>query len=250
MLNEAYGRAATIGTAENGFRGSGIWPVNRHLFEDHHFIVSNNLNRSPTPNENVNEDMENDQVDLNSKTNDMEENKNITVTDKTINRSTFLKVIEEISPIPKTQRDTNAKPKKSAQKAVVLTSSPYKNLLESSRAQQTIKKGPPKKKLFSAAKIDGVKTKNKKIEKSKELEKKKILNEQGSQHKKKKLKNIPSTSKNVGNVSWYCPLCQEEKIIDMVMCKKCSIWSHEECLGLNRGDTFEECHWCTEKSDQ
>ncbi|XP_026819139.1 uncharacterized protein LOC113557788 [Rhopalosiphum maidis] len=231
LLNEAYGRAATIGTAENGFRGSGIWPVNRHLFEDHHFIVSNNLNRSPTPNENVSEDMENDQVYLNSKTNDMEENKNITVTDKTINRSTFLKVIEEISPIPKTQRDTNAKPKKSAQKAIVLTSSPYKNLLEST-------------------KIDGVKTKNKKIEKSKELEKKKILNEQGSHHKKKKLKNIPSTSKNVGNVSWYCPLCQEEKIIDMVMCKKCSIWFHEECLGLNRGDTFEECHWCTEKSDQ
>ncbi|XP_026814282.1 uncharacterized protein LOC113554578 [Rhopalosiphum maidis] len=65
-----------------------------------------------------------------------------------------------------------------------------------------------------------------------------------------KLKNIPSTSKNVGNVSWYCPLCQEEKIIDIVMCKKCSIWFHEECLGLNRGDTFEECHWCTEKSDQ
>lgn len=39
---------------------------------------------------------------LNSKTNDMEENKNITVTDKIINGSTFLKVIEEISPIPKT----------------------------------------------------------------------------------------------------------------------------------------------------
>lgn len=42
---------------------------------------------------------------------------------------------------------------------------------------------------------------------------KRILKEQGSQHKKKKMENLPSTSKNVNSVSWYCPLCQEEKLL-------------------------------------
>lgn len=50
-------------------------------------------------------------MDLNSKTNNMKENENITVTDKTLNVSTFLKVIEEISPIPKTLSDTNSRKK-------------------------------------------------------------------------------------------------------------------------------------------
>jgi len=34
------------------------------------------------------------------------------------------------------------------------------------------------------------------------------------------------------------------------MFKKCLIRFHEECLGLNRGDKFEEFHWCIENNDQ
>lgn len=37
LLKEAYGRAATVGIAENAFRNSGIWPVNRHIFQDYCF---------------------------------------------------------------------------------------------------------------------------------------------------------------------------------------------------------------------
>ncbi|KAJ8927942.1 hypothetical protein NQ314_019574 [Rhamnusium bicolor] len=40
LLNEAYGRAATIQTAANGFKASGVWPVNRHVFKDFDFVDS------------------------------------------------------------------------------------------------------------------------------------------------------------------------------------------------------------------
>lgn len=43
LLNEAYGRAATIETAINGFKAAGIWPVNRHVFKESDFAASENL---------------------------------------------------------------------------------------------------------------------------------------------------------------------------------------------------------------
>ncbi|KAJ8938674.1 hypothetical protein NQ314_011375 [Rhamnusium bicolor] len=43
LLNEAYGRAATIQTAANGLKVSGVWPVNRHVFKDSDFIGSTTL---------------------------------------------------------------------------------------------------------------------------------------------------------------------------------------------------------------
>lgn len=37
LLNEAYERSATVGNATSGFKASGIWPVNRHVFQEHLF---------------------------------------------------------------------------------------------------------------------------------------------------------------------------------------------------------------------
>lgn len=42
-MREAYGRAATDENAENGFRASGVWPVNGHVFSDSDFIASETL---------------------------------------------------------------------------------------------------------------------------------------------------------------------------------------------------------------
>lgn len=83
LLKEVYGWAATVGIAENAFRHAGIWPVNRHIFQDHQFIVSDSLNRCPTPEleteiENgitVNNDKTKDALNS-SITNDVEQNNN------------------------------------------------------------------------------------------------------------------------------------------------------------------------------
>lgn len=43
LIKEAYERAATIGNIANGFRASGIWPINRNIFQDHHFAPAEAL---------------------------------------------------------------------------------------------------------------------------------------------------------------------------------------------------------------
>jgi hypothetical protein len=40
LFGYAYGKAATLATAVSAFRSAGIWPVNRNVFEDHHFSLS------------------------------------------------------------------------------------------------------------------------------------------------------------------------------------------------------------------
>lgn len=43
LFNKAYMRAATVGNAVSGFKTTGIWPVNRNVFEDHDFLPSETL---------------------------------------------------------------------------------------------------------------------------------------------------------------------------------------------------------------
>ncbi|XP_046679250.1 MFS-type transporter clz9-like [Homalodisca vitripennis] len=43
LLNESYPKSAVVATAINGFRATGIWPINKDLFEDHDFAVHTNM---------------------------------------------------------------------------------------------------------------------------------------------------------------------------------------------------------------
>ncbi|KAI5698785.1 hypothetical protein M8J75_012055 [Diaphorina citri] len=46
LLNEAYGRAATVRTAENAFRATGIWPTDQLVFKENLFSAANALDNS------------------------------------------------------------------------------------------------------------------------------------------------------------------------------------------------------------
>ncbi|CAH2016060.1 unnamed protein product [Acanthoscelides obtectus] len=43
LLTEAYTISATTSNAVNGFRASGVWPVNRNVVSDTDFVASENL---------------------------------------------------------------------------------------------------------------------------------------------------------------------------------------------------------------
>ncbi|KAJ8872986.1 hypothetical protein PR048_026602 [Dryococelus australis] len=45
LLGEAYEQTAVISTAANGFKKSGVWPVDRAVFTDQHFVASDILNQ-------------------------------------------------------------------------------------------------------------------------------------------------------------------------------------------------------------
>jgi len=40
IFGYGYGKAATVARAISAFRSTGIWPVNRYAFQDHHFFPS------------------------------------------------------------------------------------------------------------------------------------------------------------------------------------------------------------------
>lgn len=40
LFGKAYGQAATVGTAMNGFAKTGVWPVSRDVFQDCHFVAA------------------------------------------------------------------------------------------------------------------------------------------------------------------------------------------------------------------
>ncbi|KAF0754293.1 HTH psq-type domain-containing protein, partial [Aphis craccivora] len=223
LLKEAYGRAATVGIAENAFRNASIWPVNRYIFQDHQFIVSDSLNRCPTPE--IETEIENGITINNDKTKDAI-NDSITINDVEQNNNSFTKVLLEVSPIPKTQQYTKSKRSgRGAQKAVVLTSSPYKNDLQ-------------EKSLIATRKINNITIKKEKVEK--QNTKRNIFDKKNDKSKKKKVGDIPTSKGTKAGVkeNWYCPLCRENNQLDMIMCPQCSVWFHEDCLGLQPKDEF------------
>ncbi|KAI4469700.1 hypothetical protein MML48_1g00950 [Holotrichia oblita] len=102
LLNEAYGKAASVRTAANAFKASGIWPVDRLIFTDSIFSASRALKPS---------------FPLES-----------TETPSTSSR--FLEDLTEVLPLPQADPCENTKPVRS-QDAAVLTITPYKADLES-----------------------------------------------------------------------------------------------------------------------
>lgn len=142
LLNEAYGKAATVGTAESAFRAAGIWPVNRNVFSDHHFVpsealvVEENLTDEPNCYKVLKCNSRNEcSTEEDSSGDDVGECKK------------FKKTINELSPLPKASRVQVGRGKGKAQSAVIITSSPYKQQLE--KCKDRSKKKSMKTSLFS-----------------------------------------------------------------------------------------------------
>lgn len=141
LLGEAYGRAATVRTAANAFKASGVWPVDRLIFHDSVFSAAKAL-----------------QPSLPLELTESHE----TESPRASTTSTFFEDLNEISPLPQAAPSANTKAVRN-QDAAILTSTPYKCDLESKKTvvpkttkkkfdfetettnNQKGKDGPPKK---------------------------------------------------------------------------------------------------------
>nr|CAH7716946.1 unnamed protein product [Callosobruchus chinensis] len=187
LLNEAYSRAATLENAANGFRASGVWPVNRHVFQDSDFVAyevvlapskqqDNTLQtNSPAPSTECNDESEAedslplsilrkhllsqvtppkvvmDPVEVASNYNGCNPStmkQAATINGCGINHNEpstskyFLSTsLDEIAPLPKAKEEYSRK-YKGIQRAVIITSSPYKDELQQSMEKHKCK---PKK---------------------------------------------------------------------------------------------------------
>ncbi|XP_046973826.1 MFS-type transporter clz9-like [Vanessa cardui] len=161
LFGEAYERAAVIGNIVNGFRASGIWPTNRHIFPEHVFEAADNLLTAETANssnesvsilQNLTEFEKEDNFkkrkevegnDDKEKCNQEKGNNEKKKQDRELLNSQpstskvkdiqlkttpadIKKTIKVLSPLPK----TTMKKKNTIQKAIEITPSPYKNQLE------------------------------------------------------------------------------------------------------------------------
>lgn len=218
LVAEAYARAATIQNAMNGFRACGIWPVDRNVFNDSDFSPAANLEEhechsnenekdSPSgkPTESIS-DQTGNEIGL-IRPNDTQQEM----------LSTLNVPIDAISPIPTCSKHLSKPARRGAQRAVVLTSSPYKRDL-------------------IAAKDRRRKTTSPKSTKGK--------GRSGCTNKRLRTTpadNAPTTSHTsdvtieVGQDDWFCSVCEESVIENMVQCLQCRTWVHETCAGVKSG---------------
>ncbi|KAG8272077.1 hypothetical protein J6590_050029 [Homalodisca vitripennis] len=136
--------------------------------------------------------------------------------------------IDSISPIPKPHPESK---KGTAPKAVVLTDSSYKKELELAKQLQLAQE-------HKRVSAPNIKLEGKPIyKKNKEAVKRNFAKKKCENPTKPVLLNAASSSKQADIVvemcvdEWFCSICEENKIEDMIQCTKCLSWSHELCAG-------------------
>lgn len=171
LLAEAYGKAATVENARSAFRGSGCWPVNRHVFKDCDFAGASTFE---APNEQALDEAAHNPTCMNAPTLALDDHLTLSMpsisrtgiqllntknsdsssseVDNTDEDKDFVPISQklrfewsllEISPIPRRHLlhssrggRTRGRPINGPQKAVLLTSSPYKLALEQSKEEK------------------------------------------------------------------------------------------------------------------
>ncbi|XP_045462177.1 uncharacterized protein LOC123672207 [Harmonia axyridis] len=254
LVTEAYGKAATIENSCNGFKCSGVWPVDSSIFKESDFLPAECLKTTLDHNNN-----EEDSECLDQEKTNMDENQPLDVEVTSPNRSTSstsnLNVpIEIISPLPKPTKKRNGSKlgtNSKEQKAVILTSSPYKNEIQLAQelklAKEKVKELQMKIRPLSE-KIKVTKSSQDVADFSHILTKKSTTNTSTRKKQPQEaviLKKDPNLAiLNQAGTSahsdvlieiepeeWFCLVCEENSIEDMVQCLHCSKWAHESCAG-------------------
>ncbi|KAG8308616.1 hypothetical protein J6590_105382 [Homalodisca vitripennis] len=205
----------TVGNAVSAFQHSGIWPVNRHVFKDSDFAPADALvTHEATPTA----------PGHSRSSSSCRADENVTSVTPSAkspdtSKDNFTKALIEISPLPapnflptrKRTRDTGA------QKATVLTSSPYKSELEASKNKNKLpkKEQQTKKALFKDTKG----TVNKRV-------------------------TFMSQNKTLTDQSWLCEICEMETEEDMIQCMYCRNWYHTVCAGVSANKKIFYCINC------
>ena len=260
LFRDAYLRAASALTAVNGFRKTGIWPINRDVFSEADFAAAvptdvplNSDSEVATSSSEaaVISVMEPDTCDVQpdesvaTTSHHCEETGPVVEQEDTTSRSnvpdaeamdvTGDKVhVLDISPLPKATHRSSSKRGRARGKTVVLTSSPYKQELIMKR-QEIKKPSVPK----SKSKVAGTNKPNCTPTKpttshSKKLPMKKVTC-RGQKEKTRKLP-LPREPKKIKSSTareYRCIYCNELFIDppdeDWIQCKECEEWFHEQC---------------------
>lgn len=271
----AYGKAASIATAVNGFQTTGIWPVDRHVIHDSEFApaaVTEQPNLPPSyiggqtlpslPNL--------PPSDVGGQT--LPPLPNLPPSD--VGEQTQRVGVESISPLPVRAPLVDGKRRRSSMGATILTDSPYKNTLtqkiEAKQAleakkeikrQLNLSKSTAKRPLNPSGKKQTMRQDKRPLSKTlpkapcKRAKKDIVLDKQTAHcsRNKNEVVSFANTSGAPPTINFYCGGCgelYEESKQDWLRCRKCLEWWEIECAGmLGKPRHLQEQFICTECED-
>nr|CAB3264995.1 nucleosome-remodeling factor subunit NURF301 [Phallusia mammillata] len=208
LVSEAFLQAATMRTAINGFKTTGIWPVNENVFDEADYAPSTTTDIIPstitTPSVTTPlEDLPSNNLVLNAEPN-MDNAASITDTTSNLDLS-FAQSICDVMPIPKVKQTTIRKKRKRGSTSI-LTSSPYLSKLK-------------------------LQTPNKEKQPKKGKHCKKSL-------KYKKAANNVKVDQEEDAACLFCEELYSTSTEGWICCCICHRWAHYSCAGV------DECERC------
>jgi len=252
LLGKAYLKAATMTTAINGFKATGIWPLDPNNFNESDFLASatteielENQEKDGSIEENIPHTSTSSPGCTNSNKTavSIDEYIPLTPTHSSLPGCSHWSQPfpnsspEDLMPIPKSNKTTKRNSRRRG-KTAILTESPYKNELLALSINKT-----------SITSVKRSISLNNTLE---ETKKKKVMTRSSKDKKLKKKKNqIPLSSsenedeENDDDICFYCNELYSKSIDGWIKCSLCKRWAHNLCAGIDEEeDSIFVCEFC------
>ena len=147
LFTPAYQRVASIEKAVNGFRCSGIFPLNPDVFDDADFAPAN-VTELPNPHEPTASQAGQGSTQNEADTEPLTTAKQGDNSSQVNIPAAVHITVQEISPLPRAAHSSSKTRKRKAERATVLTSTPNKRILEEKQRERECSKTAVRKKIM------------------------------------------------------------------------------------------------------
>jgi hypothetical protein len=199
----------------NGFAKTGVWPVNRDVLQDCHFVAAVQFETDDVP------VVEFPDASLTASISGLSHDTQAPGRKSVATRNTSG---TESEPLPAdastfVSKVQVGKCSNKGQKTILITGSPHKQILEEAEKKTKGRRGTAVKRRLQTS---------------------------GPEKTVKAKRSLPSVHRpiNYNEDSWFCAICCDNFKEDMIQCLSCKQWVHEKCAGVRKGIKMYYCEKC------